>query len=294
MFNQNRIYRVFQLINFLRTKPSKTPRSLAGLLEISERSVYRYFDLIGQLGFEVKKSEAGRFYIEANEDERIPFTAQEVDYITKMVNSVGKNSTIGQSVLHKVGHYTEHQVAARNIYDANLGKIIEQLSIAIQEKKQVMLVKYFSARSETVTDRLVEPMQFTDNYEAISAFEVSTEQNKYFNIERISEVRLLDSDMFFEDQHEFFKPDVFGFQGKEMDKEVEFEMSLRASLLLKEEYPMSRAYIKALPGGNRFVFKAKVQAYEGPARFVMGFTKDTDVKGSDGFKFYLKALENEA
>ena len=226
MFNQNRIYRVFQLINFLRTKPSKTPRSLAGLLEISERSVYRYFDLIGQLGFEVKKSEAGRFYIEANEDECIPFTAQEVDYITKMVNSVGKNSTIGQSVLHKVGHYTEHQVAARNIYDANLGKIIEQLSIAIQEKKQVMLVKYFSARSETVTDRLVEPMQFTDNYEAISAFEVSTEQNKYFNIERISEVRLLDSDMFFEDQHEFFKPDVFGFQGKEMDKEVEFEMSL--------------------------------------------------------------------
>ena len=287
MFNQNRIYRVFQLINFLRTKPSKTPRSLAGLLEISERSVYRYFDLIGQLGFEVKKSEAGRFYIEANEDERIPFTAQEVDYITKMVSSVGKNSTIGQSVLHKVGHYTEHQVAARNIYDANLGKIIEQLSIAIQEKKQVMLVNYFSARSETVTDRLVEPMQFTDNYEAISAFEVSTEQNKYFNIERISEVRLLDSDMFFEDQHEFFKPDVFGFQGKEMDKEVEFEMSLRASLLLKEEYPMARAYIKALPGGKRFVFKAKVQAYEGPARFVKGFGDEIFSKGSPDFLNHL-------
>ena len=287
MFNQNRIYRVFQLINFLRTKPSKTPRSLAGLLEISERSVYRYFDLIGQLGFEVKKSEAGRFYIESNEDERIPFTAQEVDYIAKMVSSVGKNSTIGQSVLHKLGHYTEHQVAARNIYDANLGKIIEQLSIAIQEKKQVMLVKYFSARSETVTDRLVEPMQFTDNYEAISAFEVSTEQNKYFNIERISEVQLLGSDMFFEDQHEFFKPDVFGFQGKEMDKEVEFEMSLRASLLLKEEYPMARAYIKALPGGKRFVFKAKVQAYEGPARFVKGFSQEVSVNGDDNFLKFL-------
>lgn len=284
MFNQNRIYRVFQLINFLRTTPAKTPRSLAGLLDISERSVYRYFDLIGQLGFEVKKSEAGRFYIESNEDERIPFTAQEVDYIAKMVSSVGKNSTIGQSVLQKVGHYTEHHIAARNIYDANLGKIIEQLSIAIQEKKQVMLVKYFSARSETVTDRLVEPMQFTDNYEAISAFEVSTEQNKYFNIERISEVRLLDSDMFFEDQHEFFKPDVFGFQGKEMDKEVEFEMSLRASLLLKEEYPMARAYIKALPGGKRFVFKAKVQAYEGPARFVRGFIDEISIIGDINFK----------
>lgn len=287
MFNQNRIYRVFQLLNYLRTRPSKAPSSLAGLLDISERSVYRYIDLIGQLGFEVKKSEAGRFYIESSEEERTPFTAQEVDYITKMINSVGKNNALAHSVLFKVGHYTEHEVAAGSIYNAHLGRIIEQLSIAIQEKKQVMLVKYFSARSETVTDRLVEPMQFTDNYEAISAFEVSTEQNKYFNIERISEVHVLDSDMQFEADHEFFKPDVFGFQGKEMDKEVEFEMSLRASLLLKEEYPMARAYVKALPGGKRFVFKAKVQAYEGPARFVKGFGDEIEIKGSEVFRDFV-------
>ena len=288
MFNQHRIYRVFQLINSLRTNPPKSPRTLASTLEVSERSIYRYFDLINQLGFEVMKNSGGRFYIEADVNEGIPFTTQEVEYITSMVQSVGKKSLLSEAVLQKIGYYTEHQVAARNIYDANLGKIIEQLSIAIQEKKQVMLVKYFSARSETVTDRLVEPMQFTDNYEAISAFEVSTEQNKYFNIERISEVRLLDSDMFFEDQHEFFKPDVFGFQGKEMDKEVEFEMSLRASLLLKEEYPMARAYIKALPGGKRFVFKAKVQAYEGPARFVKGFWEEIKITGDTKFISYLK------
>ena len=287
MFNQHRIYRVFQLINSLRTKPPKSPRTLASMLEVSERSIYRYFDLINQLGFEVKKISGGRFYIEADENEGIPFTAQEVEYLTSMVQSVGKKSVLSEAVLQKIGHYTEHEVAARNIYDANLGKIIEQLSIAIQEKKQVMLVKYYSARSETVTDRLVEPMQFTDNYEAISAFEVSTEKNKYFNIERISEVKLLDSDMCFEDQHEFFKPDVFGFQGTEMDKEVEFEMSLRASLLLKEEYPMARAYIKALPGGKRFVFKAKVQVYEGPARFVLGFWDEIKIIGDVSFLNYI-------
>ena len=284
MFNQHRIYRVFQLINSLRTKPAKSPKTLASMLEVSERSIYRYFDLINQLGFEVKKISGGRFFIDADENEGIPFTSQEVEYLTSMVQSVGKKSLLSEAVLQKIGHYTEHEVAARNIYDANLGKIIEQLSIAIQEKKQVMLVKYFSARSETVTDRLVEPMQFTDNYEAISAFEVSTKQNKYFNIERISEVHLLDSDMQFEADHEFFKPDVFGFQGTEMDKEVEFEMSLRASLLLKEEYPMARAYIKALPGGKRFVFKAKVQAYEGPARFVKGFGDEIEIVGDLNFK----------
>ena len=66
-------------------------------------------------------------------------------------------------------------------------------------------------------------------------------------------------------------------------------LSLR-SLLLKEEYPMARAYIKALPGGKRFVFKAKVQAYEGPARFVKGFSQDTEVIGSEDFKSYVKSI----
>ena len=60
-------------------------------------------------------------------------------------------------------------------------------------------------------------------------------------------------------------------------------MSLRASLLLKEEYPMARAYIKALPGGKRFVFKAKVQAYEGPARFVRGFIDEISIIGDINF-----------
>lgn len=173
------------------------------------------------------------------------------------------------------------------------GKIIDQLSVAIQEKKQVMLIKYYSASSETIANRLVEPMQFTDNYEAVSAFEVSSQTNKYFNIERISEVKLLDSDMQFEAQHEFFKPDVFGFQGKEMDKVVEFEMSLRACLLLKEEYPMSRAYIKPAETENRFVFKARVQAYEGPARFVIGLLNEISICGESEFvKFLQKKLNH--
>lgn len=131
-------------------------------------------------------------------------------------------------------------------------------------------------------------MQFTDNYEAICAFEVTSEQNKYFNIERISEVRWLDSNMFFEDKHEFFNPDVLGFQSTEMEKKVEFEMSLCLRLLLKEEYPLARAYIKAIPDGKGFIFKAKVQAYEGPERFVLGFWNDIEVIGSHEFSQYLK------
>ncbi len=292
MYNQKRIYRVFQLINYLRSNPSKSPKTLSEILEISERSVYRYIDLINQLGFEVKKSELGRYYIQADDDGRIPFTPQEVDYIRKMVKSVGKKNTLAAAVLQKIGQHTVHQVAARNIFDANIARIVELLSYAIQEKKQVFLLKYYSARSETIADRFVEPVKFTDNYGAISAFEIDSQINKYFNIERISDVHILDSDWEFEQHHEFFEPDVFGFQGSDMDKEVEFEMSLRASLLLQEEFPMSKAFIQMLPGGKRFVFKAQVQAFEGPARFVRGFREEITIVGSADFEEFVNDTDN--
>jgi hypothetical protein len=100
---------------------------------------------------------------------------------------------------------------------------VEQISIAIIEGQQLLIKNYTSANSQTVSDRIVEPMCFTDDYESISAFEVKTKQNKYFNIERMAEVEVLDSKMKYEKHHEFYKPDIFGFQGKSLNKEIEIQ-----------------------------------------------------------------------
>ena len=55
MYNQHRIYRVFQLINQLQAGPAKSSGSLAKMLGVTVRSVYRYLDLLEQLGFRVEK-----------------------------------------------------------------------------------------------------------------------------------------------------------------------------------------------------------------------------------------------
>ena len=86
MFNQNRIFRVFELINFLKAKPSKSMKTLVSLLDISERSVYRYLDLLAELGITVIKDDEGRLFLPANVDLlSLPFTDQEVDYLVKLV-----------------------------------------------------------------------------------------------------------------------------------------------------------------------------------------------------------------
>jgi predicted DNA-binding transcriptional regulator YafY len=248
-------------------------------------------DLLKELGFTLDRDHSNRWSIisQGNTD-IMPFSPQEADYVEKLIKTSGKQNKLAQSVLSKIKQSLQVQVSANLIFQAHLGQIVESLSVAIMESRQVMLHDYTSANSLTVSDRLVEPMCFTENYEAISAFEVKSKQNKYFNIERIGSVEVLETPMKYEPQHEFYRPDIFGFQGKAMNKEIEIEMNLRACLVLKEEFPMSIPFILESSRKDRYLLKAKVQSYLAPGRFVLGLPKDTKVIGSAAFLRYITKL----
>lgn len=259
-------------------------------LDTSERTVYRYLDMLKDLGFRIERDGGNRIWITDNGDSTVPFTDQEVDYLEKLIKTTGKRSKIAESVLQKIRHAGELQTGAHLMFKAHLGRMVEQISIAIVEGRQLLIKNYTSANSQTISNRVVEPMCFTDDYESVSAFEVKTKKNKYFNIERMSEVEVLESEMQYEQLHEFYKPDIFGFQGKSVNKEIEIQMSMRAYLLLKEEYPMSIPYIKHIPDTEKYYFKAKVQSFKAPGRFVLGFLEDVRVLGSKEFIRYINRI----
>jgi len=99
MFNQNRIYRLFQLINYLKARPAKTVRSIETFLDTSERTVYRYLDLLKDLGFSIEKDSNNKIFIASSDIDLIPFTPQEADYLKKLILSTGKKNQLAQSVL---------------------------------------------------------------------------------------------------------------------------------------------------------------------------------------------------
>ena len=63
MHNQNKILRVLQMISVLKKQPAKSIRFLAGILESTDRTVYRYLDLVKELGFELQKDQNNKFLI---------------------------------------------------------------------------------------------------------------------------------------------------------------------------------------------------------------------------------------
>ena len=285
MYNQNKILRVLQLISLLKKEPSKSIRFLSGILESTDRTVYRYLDLIKELGFELQRDQNNRFFIINDvEVEPYSFSNEEVVLLKELLLSVGKDSKLKDSILKKIYFKSEIAIHGNHILKAHLGKIIEKLSGAIQNEKRVILKDYHSANSQKISDRLVEPITFSDNYNSLIAFEVETGENKYFNIERITDIIELNINQEFQEKHKNDKPDIFGFSELNGEKfDVELRLTLRACLILKEEYPLVQPYVKKESNKETYLLKCIVNNPKAITRFIMGFPEDVLVIGSEEY-----------
>jgi predicted DNA-binding transcriptional regulator YafY len=153
----------------------------------------------------------------------------------------------------------------------------------------MLLKHYHSVNSNKISDRLVEPFQFTENYNAICAFEIASKQNKYFNLERIIDVEILEETQENQEQHQVEKTDVFGFTERNGEKfEVELQLSLRAYILFKEANSGLEKYITKIENSDLYLLKVNVNNPKPIISLIRGFKDELEIKGSKAFLEYLK------
>lgn len=295
MHNQHRIYRVLQLIAILQKEPAKSIRNLSVLIKTTERTVYRYLDLIKDLGFDLQKDDFNKYSINQTKNlNDINFTLQETNLIGQMLQTVAKHNKLKDSILKKINFNNENAVLGNLILKANLGKIIDTITTAITANKQVVLVKYQSANSKTISDRIIEPIQFTDNYTSLAAYEIETNRNKFFNIDRITEVKILNKPFKYKEKHLFDVPDAFGFGYNNIKYNVILKLNLRAYVILKEDYPLVIPYIKTeSKKNNTYILNINVNDFKPITRFVIGLINEVEVIGSEEFKQHLNTMANK-
>jgi predicted DNA-binding transcriptional regulator YafY len=253
MLNQHKILRVLQFISFLEQEPSKTVVQLASLLDTTDRTVYRYLDLVKECGFDLQRDKINRFFIVNDRSNGVRFTPEEADFLKQLVLTNGRKSKLKDAVLSKIYLSSDAAIVAGHLINVKNGKIVERLSLAIANKEQVILKKYQSINSETISDRVVEPFGFTDNYCTVMAYEPESLKNKTYNIDRIAAVEFNNHSSCFESDYEQQIPDAFGFAFSGKKFPVNLELTLKQYLLLKNDFPMTAPYFK---------FNAKKDLYE--------------------------------
>ena len=272
MFNQNRILRVFKLITLLKTFPAKSIKRLAASLEISERSCYRYLDLLVELGFQVGKDQHNKYFLPADQVAD-PFTKEESQLIHEVLSVSVKQHPLLDSIKAKLPHFEESSRLASTIVQGHLAKLVTQVNEAIKDEKQVILLKYQSASSESIADRLVEPIGFTANYTYLCAYEPADAQNKYFKLERMGSIEILAETYKFKEAHVLLTPDVFGFNDSGEKFPIKLKLSMRAMLFLKDDYPATADYLSDQKDGS-WLLEVEVNSMEPVERILRGMPNE--------------------
>jgi proteasome accessory factor C len=284
MHNQNKILRVLQLISWLKSDPPKSIQILSRRLNTTERTVYRYLDMLTELGFQIMRDGEKRVYIEGDtERAEINFTAEELGLLKQLLQTVTRKNVMRDAIMKKLFLTSDVAVGANDLYNARLTSMIESIREAIDSGRRIQIRKYQSVNSSKLSDRLVEPIRFTPDFRSLAAYEVSSGVNKYFNLERIGQVVIHKTKMKFHRKHKYSEPDVFGYASVNKPERVELVLTRRAAILMGEEYPATLGKIKKMKSTERFKFSAEIQDFKPVIRFVLGLLDDVEIIGNANF-----------
>jgi predicted DNA-binding transcriptional regulator YafY len=203
------------------------------------------------------------------------FTKEEAWILNRAILALDDETFIKQSLTKKLyALYDLKGVPYPVVKKGNSERVISLIR-AIEDKQQVILKGYHSSNSSTVSDRRVEPFEFTLNYGYIWCFELKSKRNKLFKTARISKVTQLTDSWQNEPEHKSGETDIFRISGT-VKIPVKLKMTLRAANLLMEEYPMSEEYIAPL-NNSKYNFDGWVSNFEGIGRFVLGLIDEIEI-----------------
>lgn len=283
---QAKLLRLFQIIAVLKSG-HWTIRQLSERFDTSERTIYRYINLLEEVDFLIEKDFDNRYFIITSEDDpsQSQFSLEETKLIKKLIQSGAADTPLKNLLLKKLALNSEIDSMPRLFVRARMGKFIEELAEAIKHKKQVVLKNYHSAHSNEIRDRLLEPIHFGDNYQSIMALDTNDKVCKQFKLDRIGEIVTLADTFKHEPLHKKNQEDIFGFTG-DASTMISIQLSMHAYLLLREEFPLSVPYIRKKE--SAYHFNGPVASFEGAGRFVLGLMDQVKVLEPENFKTFLK------
>lgn len=283
---QAKLLRLFQIIAVLKGG-HWTIRQLAERFDTSDRTIYRYINLLEEVDFLIEKDFDNRFFIITSEDDpsQAQFSVEETRLMKKLIQSGTSENPLKNLLLKKLSLNSELDSMPRLFLKARLGKFVDQLAEAIKSKHPVVLKNYHSANSNEIRDRHVEPIHFGDNYQSIMALDTTDKVCKQFKLDRIGEIMVLPKHFDFESLHKKNQTDIFGFTG-DASTWIELQLSLRAYLLLREEFPLAVPYLTKQE--NHYLFHGPVANFEGVGRFTLGLADEISIKSPEEFITFCK------
>lgn len=293
--DQPKIERMLRLMKMMSGNTNYTIEELASKLGMSYRSVYRYIDTFKASGFVIEKLQKNVYKVgkmprsHVDMSKLIYFSEEEAYLVNSMIDGLHPTNQLKIDLKKKLSAIYSCTSIANYVHSEDTASNIQELEKAVREKKKVILKAYESANSKGVSDRFVEPFEFTTNCIDIWGYDLEKKECRVFKISRISSVVILENQWTNEDKHQKSKTDCFRMSSFKQTP-VKLELSLRAKNLLLEEYPLAQADLKEIDG--KWILDTMVSNMAGVGRFVIGLADEVKIIDSPALVEYIKAFVN--
>lgn len=289
--DQPKIERMLRLMKMLSGNTNYTVDELGRKLGLSYRSIYRYLDTFKASGFVVQKlygnvysiGKMPKSYVDLKN--LIYFSEEEAYIVNSLINGLDSTNLLKANLKKKLSAVYSSTNIIEYVQNPQTSVNIEMLGDAIREGKKVILKAYESASSHEVSDRFIEPFEFTTNCIDIWGYDLEKNENKIFKISRIGKVVVLEDNWSNEDKHQKSKTDHFRMSGFTQTP-VKLQLSIRAKNLLLEEYPLAEQDLSK--EGDMWILETMVSDMAGVGRFMIGLADEIQILESDELKEYVK------
>lgn len=259
----------------------------------SERTVYRYLETIEKAGFIIEKDNRGdgmRYKLARNSHSKdlkslLHFSDEEATLLYRLLSEIEGRTQLKDQLIKKLNSLYDVKAINSKFKEFEIERV-RKLNTAITDEKQIILRNYRSSHSGVTADRIVEPIDFTRDYESVWCFDTADNKIKLFRISRTEMIYITDRNWQYRDYHKIPYRDAFGMSSDNHIAEVQADLTLKAYNLIREEFPLSIKFIKK--NNNAYSLSIPVANYIGIGRFILGLPGEVKVHGPQEFKEFLK------
>ena len=293
--DQPKVERMLRLMQYLTGNVNYTIEDLMDKLEMSRRTIYRYFDTFRSAGFVVQRIGEGVYRManyrrqDIDLSKIVYFSDEEAYVVGTLIEDLDSTNAMKQGLKRKLAAVYDSTNIGAYIGNKGNSAAIGSLAAAIRDHKCVMLHQYASSNSGKVKDYTVEPFQFNTDYIDVWAYDTKDGANKRFKVDRIGEVEVLEADWTHEDAHHATPLDSFrvGSKGPESAVHVKLKMNLAARNLMTESYPLSQREITQGDDGAWY-YEGDVYGMDGIGRFVMSQIDSIEILEGEPLRDFVR------
>jgi predicted DNA-binding transcriptional regulator YafY len=278
------VQKVFDLIRLLNSPRGRTAQELMRRVGVKKTRIYEMLKFLEELGYKIKTDKQHRksFEISVTKEGSSRIDGEELIHLQDILQRSSGNHPLTTSLLNKFNANLSLIPLADALPQLHAERMIQLIRIGLENRRRLLLHNYPSFKTGIPKNRIIEPLELTEDYRYIIGWEPEIKRQGQFKISRIQDVDVLEET--FEAGRTNTPMDIFGLTGEEW-MDVKLELSDFAHHLMVEEFPLSVRFINSRR--KPVIFDGRVRNWKGIGRFVLGLISEIEVIEPQAFKVYL-------